>query len=638
MTEHKFSKGIFHIFFILFAFTLFIQIDTNAQTPVPTPTPVPAVPPVTELPNLDSTGLPESIPNVAPDYTAPLRPLPSMERVGVSSAQQTTMSLNDAIELALRNSNDIETSQIDVKIAEFGLKGSRGLYDPRFVSEHYYMDAKVPSASSLGGPDGSTSTTGVVNSFGISGQSPFAGGSYSTSFRMSREQSNNPLNTFDPQYPSSFNFTYTQPIFRGLTTDNTRRQIEIAKKNLSLSDAQFRQRSIDVITNVTQSYWSLTYALRNLQVQIDAVKQARAQVESNRRQVQEGTIAPIEIVEAEAQVTDFEQAVYQAQQAVTQAENELKTILLADSNDALWTSSIVPTTPIFIEPPRVSVEDALAEARENRPELDRLRASQEINKINTKYFRDRTRPQIDLYASVTSNGLAGREKENSGGLFSQFGPLYDRVNLLSAQQNLPPLVISTSGSTVPPQFVGGYGTSFSNLYKFNYPTYQFGVRIELPFGNRTAKADLGAALATETKTEAQIAQTDQLIKAEVQNSLQAMRAAEARVNAAAASRNSTEQLYESEKRKLENGTSTVYLVLQRQQNLVNARARELQAQTDLNKAIANFHRSVGSTFDVYNIKFSDGQSLRMTSEPEAGGDSAGWTRSNPRNGGSPTLD
>ena len=614
-----------------FCLGLLLTFAADAQTAEPAA----AEPQTSPTPEVitNAAELPKDLPDIAPNFTAPVRPMPSTERVGVEVADQSPMSLHEAIELALRNSNDIETSQVDVKLAEYNLKSAKGAYDPRLVTENYFLKSKLPTASSLGGVDGSTTSTGFVNSFGVQGLSPVGGGSYSSNFRTSRDTTNNPFNSLDPQYPSSLSLSFTQPLLRGLRTDNNRRQIEIAKKNLSLSDAQFRQRSIDVITSVERAYWDLTYALKNLQVQIDAVKQARSQVESNKRQVGEGVIAPIEIVEAEAQVTRFEQQIYTAQAAVTQAENTLKTLLLPDSGNPLWTKAIVPTTPVNIEPPTVSVDEALAAARQNRPEMAQLQASKEINEINTRYLKDQTKPKVDLVASYTTNGLAGTELASSGGLTSALLPLYDRINQLSQIQNLPPISTGSSGSSVPPQLVGGYGQSLSNLFKGSYPTYQVGVRIELPFGNRTAKANLGYSLAEKTKIEAQTAQQDQLIKAEVQNALQAVKAAEAGLNAAASTRSSTERLYQSEKNKLENGTTTVYLLLQRQQNLVEARGRELQAQTDLNKAISNLQRATGTTFQSHNIEVkevSSNRTLTITTPARSDLDSAGFTGSSPR--------
>ncbi|HEY8561848.1 MAG TPA: TolC family protein, partial [Pyrinomonadaceae bacterium] len=339
--------------------------------------------------------------------------------------------------------------------------------------------------------------------------------------------------------------------------------------------------------------------------------------ESNRRKVQEGTLAPIDIVAADTQVTNFEQNVYTAQEQVTRAEATLKTLLLPDENAPLWSRALVPTTPVTSEAPRAGFTDALTAAYANRPELQQLQTSREINEIDARYFRDQTKPQIDLVASATSSGLAGSLVQSSGAnpLTSSFGPFIDRLNVLSTGAGLPPVEFpTTTGSGIPNNLVGGYGQSLQNLAGFNYPTYQVGVRIDLPLGNRTAKANLGRSLAEGTRIATQRNQTEQQIKLEVQTSLQALRSAEARLASAAASRASSEQLYESEKRRYENGTSTLFVVLQRQQELVVARSNELQSQTELNKSIANFQRATGNTFEANNVDIGteSSRNLRMT--------------------------
>src|SRR5207253_3764261 len=130
---------------------------------------------------------------------------------------------------------------------------------------------------------------------------------------------------------------------------------------------------IDVISQVQQTYWDLVFSLRNLQVQIDAVKQARLQVESNQRLVAQGVLAPIDIVAASTQVTTFEQNVYTAQEAVTRAENTLKTLILPNRTESLWSRAITPVTPVDLEAPRVPVEAAVKAALDNRPDLAQLR-------------------------------------------------------------------------------------------------------------------------------------------------------------------------------------------------------------------------------------------------------------------------
>lgn len=558
--------------------------------------------------------LPDDPPPIAPNFEAPSRPLPSAERVGVNIADQLPLSLQDAITLALQNNNDIDSSKIDVQIAEFNLRAARGVYDPLAVSESYYERRTTPTASTIGGAsNGSVTQTDFTGGFGVRGFTPRWGGSYNLDFSSSRINTTNQNATLNPQFPSALTLTYTQPLFRGLRFDNNRRTIEIAKKNLSLTDAQFRQRSIEIIAQVEQSYWDLAFALRNLQVQIDAVKQARTQVESNQRLVAKGALAPIEIIAANTQVTTFEQNVYTAQEAVTRAENNLKTLMLPERTSEIWSRALVPITPIELEVPRVPLDLAVTGALSNRQELAQLQTSAEINRIDERYFRDQTKPQIDLVGSYTGNGLAGSPTARAtSSTTNTTSALVTRINELSALNGFDPLAVTTTTTTntVTPNLVGGYFKSLSNLATADYPTYRIGVQISLPIGNRTAKANLGRTLVEGDKIKNQLAQTEQVIEADVRNTTQSLRSAEARLQSAAASRASAEQLAESEQRQFRAGTSTVFLVLQRQNELVAARARELQAQTDLNKAISEFQRATGTTLTANSVEITQGTPVR----------------------------
>ena len=542
--------------------------------------------------------LPLPPPPISPDFRAPQRPLPSAERVGVDVADQVPLTLNDAIRMALRNSNDIDESRIDVQIAEYNLTAARGVYDPVISSESYYERATTPTSSTLGGAgaSGAVTQTDFTGSARLGGFAPWFGGNYQLDFSSTRLTTSNTNVRLNPQFPSAFSITYAQPLLRGLRFDNNRRQIEIAKKNLSLSDAQFRQRAIDVISQVEQAYWDLAFALRNLQVQIDAVKQARLQVESNQRLVAQGVLAPIDIVAAQTQVTTFEQSVYSAQESVTTAENTLKTLILAERTADLWRRAITPVTPVNLEAPRVPLEQAVTAALTNRLDLAQLRTSSDINDVNVRYFRDQTRPQVDLVGNYSGAGLAGTFVNPT----TTTSAITTRVNELSALAGLDPLPAATP-APIAPNLVGGYTQSLANLFEQRYPTARVGVRLSLPLRNRTAEANLGSSLAQGRRIGDQIRQAEQLIEADVRNSLQAVRSAEARLASAAASRSSAEQQYASEQRQLRAGTTTVFLVLQRQTELLAARARELQAQTDLNKAVSALNRATGSTLQANNV-------------------------------------
>ena len=526
--------------------------------------------------------LPDEPPPVAPNFEAPSRPLPSADRVGVDVANQLPMTLEEAITLALRNNNNIDISRNDVQVAEFNFRAARGVYDPIIASETYYESATTPTASAIGGAvNGAVTQKRFFGTAGLTGFTPYGGGSYSANFNSSRTTTSNTNSLLNPQYPSALTFTYVQPLFRNFRFDNNRRQIEIARKTLGLTDAQFRQQAIEVIAQVEQAYWDLVFSLRNLSVQIDAVKQARTQLESNQRLVAQGVLAPIDVVAATTQITTFEQNVYTAQESVTRAENNLKTLMLPDRNSDVWARAITPVSEVNLETPKIGLPIALTEALKNRPEIAQLETSSEINKIDERYYRDQTKPQIDLVGQYTSQGLAG--------------------------------ALTARGQTVgvPENLQGGYLNSLGNLIGQDYPTYRVGVAISLPWGNTIAKANLGRTLVQADRIGNQRAQAEQVIEAEVRNSMQALKSGEARLASALASRQSAEQLYESEQRQFRAGTTTFYLVLQRQTELLAARSRELQAQTDLNKAISEFQRATGTTLSANNVTVSQNREFSI---------------------------
>ncbi len=526
----------------------------------------------------------------------------SLERVGVETSQPVILTVEQAIRLALENNNDIRASETDVRITEFDLRRARGAFDPVFSSENYFERSVTPATSILqGGANGKLVQNSFSNNFQLRGAVPRFGGTYQADFSSARTTTNGRFDSLNPQYPSSFSLSFTQPLWRGRRADENRRRIAVAKKNVSLSDAQFRQRTIETVEQTEAAYWDLAFALKNLQVQRDAVAAAQTQLESNQRQVEQGVLAPIDIVQAQTQIANFKQNLFAAQEQVTQFENNLKRLTLPDRNHRYWSQAIIPVTPVNLDVPRVALPEAVKSAFENRPEIIRQQTTAEINGINTRFLRDQTKPRIDLIASYRADGLAGRLIGNND-LSDVFGGdqvLRDRVNELSNRAGLPILPTSPpiNLNALPENLNGSYARSLNNLFGQNYPTFRVGVLVEIPIGNRTAKAELGRSLAEGTRLEYERKQTEQNIETEVRNALQAISSSEARLTAAIDARRAAEQQYEGERRQLTAGTSTVFLVLERQTALVAAQGREIESKMRLNKNIANLRRVIGGTLD-----------------------------------------
>ncbi|NOT46738.1 MAG: TolC family protein [Acidobacteria bacterium] len=596
--------------YTLFLIAVFIgSVNAFAQNPTPTPVATPAV---KDKQDVEPDKL-QGVPAIAPNYRSDDKSLPDLGRVGVDMTDQQSLTLAEAITKALENNKDIEVTRKNVKVAEFDLKAARGYYEPKFSGQAYYERAKTPVFSFFGGgPNFSLTQSNIVGNAGINGAFRRTGATYSVTANNGRNTTNNIFTSVNPTYTSSLSFQFTQPLLRGRRFDQPRRAIEIAKRNLSLTDTQFRQRTIETIANVQRAYWDLTYALRNLQVQRDGVKDAKDQLEHNKRLVDEGQLAPIDVLAAETQVANFEQSVYDALNVVGTAENNLKNLISPNRNDAIWGRSVTPVDSVDLAPPVTTLSQAIDAAMQNRPELEINQAQKDINALDQRFYKEQGKPQIDLVANYTLTGSAGTFNPNVVNPFSGTGTT-TAINQLIRNNNL--LLVTNPGltpidqipvtqtPTLPDSLNGGYGGALGNLFANRYPTLRVGVQFNLPlFGDRTSRAQYGKSLVEGEKLNVQREQLEQNIQVDVRNALQSLRTAEARLRAAAIARENSVKQYESEQRKLDNGQSDIYKVLERQTALTTARSNELRAQTELNKSIADLQRATGNSLKANNVE------------------------------------
>ncbi len=553
-----------------------------AQDATPTPTATPVIVDKQNAPPEEIKG----VPSIAPNYRSDDRTMPDLGRVGVDMLQQRTLTLREAIELAMENNRDIEVSRKTVTIAEFDLAAARGFYQPRLSGQVYYDRSTTPNVSIFSNNQKTTVGT-ITGNASLQAYASNYGTVFTGAFNNSRISTDNPISILSPQYNTGLSFSVLQPLFRGRKFDQQRRSIEIAKRNISLTDTQFRQRSIEIVATVEKAYWDLTYSLRNLQVQRDAVRDAKAQLEHNGRLVEEGQLAPIDIVASETQVANFEQAVYDALNVVNTTENAIKNLLSPNRNGNIWNEALTPTDSVEITSPRVTLTEAIDLAIENRPEIEVNKTQKDINSLDQRLYREQKKPQIDFVASYNTSGIGGSQNPN-------FSPTFptacstDPASPACAQQQANLALLT--------------GNPFGGLFANRYPVLRFGINFNLPlFGDKTAEAQLGRTLVEAERLETQREQLEQSIQVDVRNALQAIRTGEARLRSAAIARENSVTQYESEQRKLDEGQSDVYKVLERQTALTIARSNELRARTELNKAIADLERATGNSLKAKDI-------------------------------------
>ncbi|HYP51808.1 MAG TPA: TolC family protein [Pyrinomonadaceae bacterium] len=549
------------------------------------------------------------------EKTVETRSVNILHRVGVQTAETLPLTLNEAIRRALENNNSIEVARDDVRFQETQLRSQLGIYDPVFsISPNLTRNSTT----------GSRATNDFRLNSDVSGLIRRGGGNYRVFFDNVRTE-----NSFSQQQLSSGNtstggagalfssglgVSYTQPLMRDFRIDNTRRQIRIQRRFLQQTDADFRRQTTDVIAQVQRGYWDLVFALRDQQNRVANLNLARENLRQVEAKIEAGTSAPVERAEVATELANREGEVLLATQQVTTAENNLKTLLLRDITAPEWNRSIVPTDRPVYSDEAIVLDDAIKDAVENRPELQRLKLAREINAINIEFFKNQTKPQVDLNTTFSLNGFS------QGGTFSretQFVPLISGDPQNNAFAFLLQQIRRFHGglptdSEIPlvpipptPSFLtGGFNRSFLNLFRSDAPNYTVGVTFSFPLRNRTARANLAGARVQEEQIGAQTRAQEQTIIADVRNAVQAVETARQRVLVARRARENAEIQLEGERKKYEFGSSSTFLLFQRENTLANARNAEIRAETDFNKALADLQRATSTTFRANNIEVS----------------------------------
>jgi outer membrane protein len=594
-------------------------------TPASTPQPPATVPAVQTAPSLGAQQQPEAgqelppppippvlpaVPNVAPGYSAPTNgPLPTGDLVGVNQPF-VGIVLQDAIAMALQRNTDLAISQSNNRIANYQIVAAKGAYDVQFQLEPQYSHAVIPATSPFqAGPNGGPITQisdGISAAF--TGMTT-SGGRYTLSGSQQAINNNAALDSYNPYYQTAIALQFSQPLLRGAGDGNpVRRQLIVAGANAQAASAQLLVSASQTVSNVSNTYWDLLAAWRDVGIQEEGLRNAQAQAASNARLAQRGAAAPVDVVESYTQINVFQDNVFSALQRVQQLQTQLKSLIVSNPGDPIWLANLVPTSAALQLPSEPKLDDLIVTALKNRPEFTQLRADRLVAAANLAYAKNQRLPQLDLGAGVTANGYSGVPNNLSGTPFFQtlggeitaLNQLITSYNGTATPGNQIPLIVPNFGTT-PAFQAGTLGQSWKNAFDFRFPTYNVSLTLSFPIGNRTAKADYAIANEQAKQIAVQELSLLQRVRSEAVNAIQTLRETQYRLAAASAARVAAARVLLAEQRRFAAGTSTTFLVLQRQLDLANTEGRELQAQTDLNKAVVQLNAVAGTNFATYNI-------------------------------------
>src|SRR6266852_377476 len=552
-----------------------------------------------------------------------------------------SLSLQDAIALSLENSMDIVVQRYSPWMADAGLLKARAggsgygvtggnfagstanvpflLYDP-FITQTLSYDSRStpinnPFISGTGTSSGSGLTVASLQShtaqYNTQFQENFTTGTSLTASWNNTRASSTAANFFNPFVQSALIVGIHQQLLNGAGRFINRRNILIAENNRKISDLAFSQQAITTVTNTITAYWELAYARQNVNVQQQAVTVAEKLYNDNKKQLEIGTMAPLDVTRAESELATDRQNLIVAQTAKLQNEQILKNAISKSPLAPNFVNvEIIPTDlpqrPEAIEAP--SFEEAVKEAFGKRPELQEGALNLQNGEIDIKATRNALLPTATLTAQYGTVGLAGNQARFTSATIAG-APVVDANGNPIPGFFLPATQLTPNGTAQ-----AGFGDAMSSAFHNNFPDYQVSLNVLLPIRNRSAQADNQRSILTQRQIEAQLQQLKNAALLDVRNTYIALEQDRARVEAAAKARELQQQTFDAEQKKYQLGASTVYLVIQTQRDLIQAQGTELRALADLVEAKANYERAVGRTLEVNRVSIADAKSGEVERE------------------------
>ena len=486
------------------------------------------------------------------------------------------LTLDDAVKFALDRNLDISVQRLNPQINDIAIASVRALYRPALTSVVSQASVQGTPTSQLqvsqGG--GGTNTQATNYNGGVAQSLPWGGGSFQVALNNSRGLSNSNNVLFNPQFSSTWTGTFVQPLLRNFRIDSTRQQLQVAKINRDISDVQLRSTITNTLSNVRSAYWDYVFATEAVEVAQQSLDLAAKLVQDNQTRVEVGTMAPIDVVQAQSEQATRRQALVAAQSTKRTAELALKRLIVSGTSDPNWNATLDPVDRPDFQPINVDLEGAVRRALADRTDLAIAKQSLASNDVTLRFLQDQMKPQVDLQAQY---GLAG-----VGGTF------FERD--LSSLGSIPKRVVP-----------GGIGDAFDTLFRSQYPRWTVQFNVAYPLGLSSQQAAVARARVQTNQVQAQLKQIELQIATDVTNAgIQAQNNAEA-VQAAHAASELAQKKLEAEQSKFEVGMSTNYFVVQAQRDLADARNSELRAVANYRKALVELERLQQTTLQNLNI-------------------------------------
>jgi len=476
--------------------------------------------------------------------------------------QVIELTLDDAVERALDRNLELAVERMNPTTFDLSLARIKAVYRPTLTSTIGQQSRINPPTSTLNGGTVVDNDTTTYN-MGVAQSVPWGGGSFNFQLNNNKQVSSNLFNNYNPAFNSNFALNYTQPILRGLTIDNNRQQLQITAISRDISETQLRGIVATTVANVRNAYWELLYATQAVDVARGSLDLAEKLVQDNRARVEVGTMAPLDVVQADAEAATRRQAVTTAEANLRTAELTLKRLIVNGTDDPLWRAQVTPVDRPTFRNESVDVETAVLKALADRSDIDVARKTVESNDITLKYSHNQTLPALDAILQYGAVGLGGTQYTRTGSG-----------------------VTSVITGTVP----GGISDAWRTLTGNNYPNWNLALNFSYPLGESATEASYARAKIQRNQAAAQLRALELSIATEVTNAALQVESNLKRYEAATAARELAETRLSAEQSRFEVGLSTNFFVVQAQRDLATQQNSELRALLDYRKSLVDFER------------------------------------------------
>jgi outer membrane protein len=496
---------------------------------------------------------------------APPQPATATTRPPTSAGPRVALTLDDTVKMALDHNLDIAVSRLNPQTFDLSLASLESVYKPTLTSTILTQSATNPANTTLNGSAAGSGIIAGTQNFnaGVNQAVRWGGGSFNLAVNNTRGTTTNPTALVNPLYTPNWSGTYTQPILKNFHIDSTREQLVVTKLNQDISEIQLQSTITNTVANTRNAYWDYVFAVQSVDVAQQSLDLANELVKNNQTKVQIGTMAPIDVVTAQAQAAAQQQTLVTAQGTARTAEITLKRLIVSGTNDPLWTSTLDPVDRPDFSPAPIDVNAAMQKAETTRSDVLQAKKTLAINDVTLKFLHDQTLPQADLVGRYGLIGQGGTQYITSGSGITR-----------------------TITGTIP----GGYTDAVNSLINQKFPSWTLSLNFSYPIGMSSQDAAVARAKIQLNQVDAQLRAIDLGVAADVNNAAVNVQNGVERVQAAQVARDLTQQQLNAANSKFNVGMATNFEVVQAQRDLATAQNNELQAILAYRRALVEFDR------------------------------------------------